>query len=325
MVRTKMILLFIAFFCLGSAICANKVLLFSLSPELLVGLRMTIGSLLLAGVSFFRSHKVFPLHVIKHTGSWLLIIALFTTFFPSNLKAYALAAMPSSKMAFFGTLDPLIAALYSYFWFEEKLTMRQWSGIAIGFLGMMILLSDSSPLEDQLKAFSYISWPEIAAFLAIVLSRWGWIQAQQLLKKEHLTPTQFTIGTMAIGGILSLLMAFLTGSTFLCSLTHAPFPVLHHVPLYWMSASSQLGLFLSYTILIGNMLGYTLYAHVLKRHSVTFIALSGFSIPLLVQALGWLLLGEPLSVLFFLACGVTFCGVVLFFLDEPAAEKSVSS
>ena len=320
-----MILLLSAFFCLGSAITANKILLFSLTPEFLVGLRMTIGSLLLAGISFFRTRKVFPLHVITHTGSWLLIIALFTTFFPSNLKAYALAAMPSSKMAFFGTLDPLIAALYSYFWFEEKLTMRQWCGIAIGFLGIMILLSEASPLEEQLKAFWYISWPEIAAFLAIVLSRWGWIQAQQLLKKEHLTPTQFTLGTMAIGGVLSLVMAFLSGAMLLCSLAHAPFPVLHRVPLSWFSAAGQLGVFLSYTILIGNMVGYTLYAHVLKQYSVTFIALSGFSIPLLVQALGWLLLGEPLSLLFFLACTVTFCGVFLFFLDEPRAQKSPAS
>lgn len=317
-----MFLLFTAFFCLASAFSANKVILFSLSPELLVGLRMTLSSLALAAITTFRGLPLFRWHTIKYTFGWLCVIALFTTFFPANLKAYALANMPSSKMAFFGTLDPFIAALYSYFLFEEKLTRRQWTGIVIGFLGMVILLLGSSPLEEQLHAFGILSWPEIAALLAVIISRWGWIQGQQLLKREHLTPTQFTIGTMALGGFFSLMLAFLRGTTNIISLNRAEFPFLQKVPLSLLSASQQLGLFLAYTIVIGNMIGYTLYAHVLKRYSVTFIALAGFSIPLLVQALGTLFLGEPLSLIFFLAFCVTFCGVLLFSLDEIASRRS---
>ncbi len=320
-----MIILCIAFAFFASAISANKVILYALPPELLVGLRMAIASPLLAGYLYLREGKIFDWSVLRTFFSWIVVIALFTTFFPSNLKAYALAHMPSYKMAYFGTLDPFVAALFSYFWFNERLSWRQWLGIGIGLCGMLILLSgSSSSLEEQVKAFSVFSYPELAAIFAIVMSRLGWIQGQQLLKKEHITPVQFNVITMAVGGILSLSMFFMRGSLGVGSLADASLPILGMQPLVSFSPSGQLGFFLVYTILIGNMLGYNLYAYALKRYSATFIALAGFMIPLLVQLIGWLLLGESLSPVFFIACAVTFTGVLIFFYDERmqvASEK----
>ena len=72
---------------------------------------------------------------IRSYFSLLVLTALFTTFFPSNLKAYALAHMPSSKMAFFGTLDPFVTALYSYAMHKERLTARKWIGMILGVCG----------------------------------------------------------------------------------------------------------------------------------------------------------------------------------------------
>ena len=88
--------------------------------------------------------------------------------------------MPSSKMAFFGTLDPFVTALYSYAMHKERLTARKWIGMILGFVGMLILIVKTTPLDEQFKAFSVVSYPELAAFWAIVLSRFGWINAQQL-------------------------------------------------------------------------------------------------------------------------------------------------
>ncbi len=305
-------LIFLAFSLFASAITANKVILYALNAQYLVGIRMTAGALLLALLLYFRTRKLFTWSIVTSFFSWILVIALFTTYFPSNLKAYALTHMPSAKMAFFGTLDPFVTALYSYFWFNERLTKQQWLGILLGFAGMMILIYGSTPLEETW--FSIVSYPEFAAFFAIVLSRFGWIQAQQLLKKEHFTPVQLNILLMSIGGVISLTSAYLLGLTSIGTLPDLP--VLNMLPL---SPSGQLGFFLGWTILMGNVLGYTLYGYALKKYSTTFIPLAGFMIPLLVQLFGWLLLGEALSLLFFIACGVTFLGVLLFYLDERAA------
>lgn len=311
-----MILLFLAYAFLASAISTNKIILYAMAPEYLVAIRMLIAALLLGVYAFFARHHHLIWKHVMHYGPTIILVALFTTFFPSNLKAYALANMPSSKMAFFGTLDPFVAAFYSYVVYGERLTIKKWLGIGLGFAGMMVLIFGSSPLEEQLKAFSVVSYPELAAFWAIVLSRLGWIGAQQLLKKELFSPIQFNILTMSIGGALSLATAVLRNQTAITSLALAPLMILKNPPFSFFDPTSQLIGFLSYTIIIGNIFGYTLYASMLKKYSATFIALTSFSIPLFVYALGWLFLGEPLSYLFVIACIITFSGLLLFFADE---------
>lgn len=311
-----MMLLVLAYVLLASGISANKVILFALSPEFLVGIRMALASAFLAGYVYVTQGHIVHWKTLKQFFAGLVVIALCTTFFPANLKAYALAHMPSYKMAYFGTLDPFVAAFYSYVWFKERLSWKQWLGIAIGFCGMMILLLSTSPLEEYMKAFSVISYPELAAFIAIIISRLGWIQGQQLLKKEHVTPLQFNVFTMGVSGILCLAMVLLRGTYTIAPLSFADVPLLAMPPFVSLSSGGQLGLLVLYTTFIGNVLGYSIYGYALKRYSATFIALAGFLIPLIVQLLGWLLLGEALSLLFFVSCAVTFLGVLLFFYDE---------
>jgi len=52
--------------------------------------------------------------------------------------------------------------------------------------------------------------------------------------------------------------------------------------------------YLIYTVIGGNLIGFTLYSHLLKKHSATFVSLAGFSMPLFVYFFGWLILGEQL-------------------------------
>lgn len=276
---------FLGFGLMASAISANKVILYALKPEFLTGIRMTGGGLILGIYAYLRVRHHIRWSQIKNYLPLLLVVALFTAYFPSNLKAYALANMPSSKMAFFGTLDPFVTALYSYVVYKEKLSMRRIAGIILGFIGMLVLVMGSSPLEEQLKAFSVFSYPELAAFWAIVLSRFGWIQAQQLLKKDILNPIQINVIIMLIGGLVSLATAFLRNQTTIKPLLETPLALFNVYPFVYLSSSALLLFFLSYTSIIGNVFGYTLYAHSLKRHSAVFIALASFSIPLFVSFL----------------------------------------
>ena len=297
---------------MASAISTNKILLYALTPELLTGIRMSLAGLCLGGYAYVHTKHRLRWHAVKDFLPLLIVVSLFTTYFPSNLKAYALAHMPSSKMAFFGTLDPFVTALYSYFFFNEKLTAKKVLGIVIGFAGMMILIFGSTPLEAQLKAFSVFSYPELAAFWAIVLSRFGWIQAQQLLKKEVVTPVQINVIIMCLGGVVSLLTALARNQMEIRPLLEAHLPLFNLSLLKGLTSTELLTVFLTYTIVIGNIFGYTLYAQALKRYSPLFISLASFSIPLFVSLFGWLFLAESLSLSFFIACAVTFAGLLVF-------------
>ena len=105
---------------------------------------------------------------------------------------------------------------------------------------MLVLIVKPTPLDEQFKAFSVVSYPELAAFWAIVLSRFGWINAQQLLKKDLFSPIQMNIILMALGGIVSLGAAVMRHQTTIVSLSQAPLTVLQSFPLNLVGADMQL-------------------------------------------------------------------------------------
>lgn len=300
----------------SSAITANKIILFTMSASLLVAIRMLSASLLLFVFSYFNKKHWITWNKLKVTLVTLIVIAFCTTYLNSNLKAYALKNMPSYKAAFFGTLDPFITAIMSYFLLSERLNPRKIIGILFGFAGAIVLLVSHAPIEEQLKAFYFFSYPEIAALSAIVFSRFGWILIQKYLKKGVYTPVQINIQTMFIGGVLSLLAVYFYGNfdIDLSNLDKVLF--FNYFPFNYFNNSTLLLLTLAYTIIIGNLIGYNLYSIVLKRYSATFVSLAGFSIPLLVAFYGWLLLGEQLTSSYFISCILTFIGLFIFFKEE---------
>lgn len=310
-----MLLAFLAFGLMASAISVNKILLYSMKPELLVGIRMSIAGALLGFYLLLRPHERLGLKSLKKYIPQLLFIALFTTYFNSNLKAYALAHMASAKMAFFGMLDPFVTALYSFFFFKERLSVEKIIGILLACVGVIVLHSgslSSTAAFWQLLSFSY---PEFAAFWAIVLSRFGWLQAQQLLKQGFVNPLQLNSLIMLIGGCLSLITAFFRNQTAIISFQEISLSPVQNL-LQEINGLEILAGLLTYTIIVGNIGGYMLYAHALKMHSALFISLASFSIPLSVAFLGWLFLGEHLSISFFIACAITFIGMIVFYKDE---------
>lgn len=303
---------------MASAISANKILLYTLGPSLLVGIRMFFAGSFLLFFNYLRN-KNLGWQKVKEHGLLLTFIALFTTLIPSTLKAYGLKYLVSSKAAFLGALDPFFASIFAYFLFGEKLTLNKFFGVLLGCFGTLILISgDKSCSIESLVCFS---WPELASLTGVVTSRFGWMIAQKSLKKELFSPTQMNTITMLISALLSPLLAYITGEKFWnffkdASLSGAPFSILYKFPFSNIGLNGSFFFFIFYTIVIGNIVAYNLYAHVLKRHSAVFVALVSFSIPLYVHLFGCLFLSEHFSWNFLLSCFVTFLGLLIFFLDE---------
>lgn len=295
-----MIQLIVSYALLASAITANKLILFSLPPDLFVALRMFIAGMLLFGIGVWSSERL-RWRYFKHDLFALCFIAFCVTFVPAILKAFALKYMVSSKAAFFGGLDPFITALYAFILWKEKLTPLKVIGLILGFLGTSIMLTATSPLEETMRVISVISYPELAALAAVAISRYGWILAQKMLKQERYAPAELNGLMMIIGGIYAF------GAT-LFSHSHQAVALSAFTP--------TIILLLTYTIVIGNMAGYTLLGTSLKKYSATFIALTGFFVPLFVQLFGFLFLQEPLSWHFFAALTITATGVGLFYYQE---------
>lgn len=286
-----MVEIFLTFALLASAITTNKLLLSPLPPIFFVGIRMFLAGIILWFIAYWQDKKI-SLTFIKQDVIILFLITLCTTYIPAICKSIALKYMSSSQAAFFGTLDPFITALYSYFLFSEKLTFNNMLGICLGIAGSTVLLATSSTTTVTSQMF----FPQIAAFLAVAIGRYGWILIQMLLKKGHYTPIQINSITMLASGAFSLITSLFLEPVNSIAVTN------YH---------SFLALLL-YTVIIGNVLSLTMYANLLKNYSATLLSLAGFSVPLFVHLYGWLFLHETLSINFLLALGLTFLGLLIF-------------
>lgn len=294
----------VPFFFLATGFIANKLILAYMSPGLLVGLRMLIAGAILISVALWYGRWTF-LSKVQQRWLQLLILSSFAAFIPALLKAYALKHTYSSKVALIGSLDPFLTALYAYILWREPLTLKKWLGILLAVTGTCVLIISHSA-ENAATILGPISWGELAALGAAAISRYGWIKIQQLLKANIFNVQEINGITMLCAGIYSL------------ASTAIFMPAAFTINWTW-----GMGLLLAYTVLGGNIVGYQLYSYMLKKHSATFVSLAGFSMPIFVYLLGWLVVGETLYPSFILASLITFGGMLVFYQDELQTQKSL--
>lgn len=233
---------------------------------------------------------------------WLLLlwIALCTTLVPSILKAFGLQNLVSSKAAFIGALDPFVTAIYSYILWKEVLSWKKIVGIMLGFSGTIILCFSHSPIEDTFYNLLIFSLPELAALGAVAIGRYGWICAQITMKRDRYTPPELNGLMMLISGVIALIAS--------CCIDSIGFADVPLTPKF-------LGL-LAYTVIIGNVVAYTMYAQFLKAYSANFVSLGGFSVPIFVTLYGKIFLHEAISTNLLISAALILAGVFIFFNDE---------
>lgn len=265
-------------------------------PIFFTAVRMLVGGTILLGYYRFSSRMSI---VIKPEHYWLFVQAVFFYMYCSYvLDNVALKYLSSAKACLFYNLSPFLSALFSYFWFGEHMTVKKWVGLLIGFAAFLPVIMAPSK-EPSINA-SLLSWPELMMFGALLSSVYGWIIVRKLVKE---------IGYPApmINGIAMLGASVLGMGTSYMIEPWYPIPVTNPM------------LFAFYTLLIvvvSNIIFVNFYTVLLKRYTATLLSFSGFMTPLFAAALGWLFLGEKVSVDFFATTGLVLVGLSLFYYEE---------
>lgn len=301
-----MIEIFLGFALFASATTINKLVLFQLPPLFFVGARMITSGIILIIYHAFRSSRLRVCN-LKNDIWGLLLISALTTFIPSILKAFALKNLNSSVATLIASLDPFVTALYAYFLWKETINWRQFVGMLIAFSGVVFLIVSTAPVHNPLTTFLWISLPECAAFISMVIGRYGWILAQQVLHAERYTPSELNALLMLCGGSYALI-----SSAFLEHFSLSSFP----------QSWKFIGIFF-YSVTIANIMGYNIFGWLLKKYPITFISLGGISVPLFVHLYGPFVLGESLSLSFFGALALVALGTVLF-VRNTKKEKNIT-
>jgi drug/metabolite transporter (DMT)-like permease len=292
-----MIYLFFIYFLIASAQLTNKYILSFLAADFFVFLRMTISGLILL---FFYSNKE-GVDFVKKNFLTLLLISISTTFLPSLLRGYAFQKIPVSRASFWGALEPFIASLWMYILYNQKLNRNQFFGCLLGVVASFIFIIMQAK-ENILGAKIFVLG-DFAQMASILISRFGWIQSQQILVRNELTPRQLNAYSFLLSGILSLVMYTVRGGTI-------GFLNCYINPIFISS--------LFYTTLIGNIFAYGLYTKALRSTSITYIAVAGLSTPLFIHVLSYLVGFESISHSFFIS--LALLSVALYIFQMPLYE-----
>jgi len=283
------------------ALCAStfticKALLEYVKPLFFVGVRMFVAGLLLLGYTYFKDKRAFFVH--KKDRMLFFQIILFHVYFAYMLDLWSLQYLTSFKSSFLYNLSPFFAAIFSYFYFSEKMTAKKWLGLGIGFCGFLPEIV--SNLSAAQNSSSFISLPEVVMLFAVGSAVYGWIMLRKLVKDGEYSPIMVNGVGMVGGGILALITSYFVEGWDVS-------PVMQFWPFVRLTAL---------IILVANILFYNFYGYLLTRYTATFLSFAGFTTPLFAALFGWLFLGEMVSWTFFLSLFVVFIGLYIFYQEE---------
>lgn len=232
----------------------------------------------------------------------ILIIAIFSIYLTNILEFWGLQYLSAAKTCFIYSLTPFFAALFSYLHFKEKMNLRKWIGLSIGFMGIIPVLLTQTGSEELFNAFSFFSWPTLAIMAAALFSIYGFVILRLTVKDQEISPLMANGSSMLLGGLMAL------GHSFFVE-PWTPSPVL----------SQNMGGFVQGTLvmtLLFNIICYNLYGMMLKRFTATFLSFMGLLSPIFASLNALIFLHEPISWTIILSTGIVCSGLFIVYQAE---------
>jgi len=89
---------------------------------------------------FIISYAIYRVPVVQIGGKPLLLFARgFIGFVALLMYFYNIANIPLAEAQTFTKTSPIFTAIFSYFLLKEKLSLRAWGGIFVGFIGIIFI------------------------------------------------------------------------------------------------------------------------------------------------------------------------------------------
>ncbi|HWR37364.1 MAG TPA: EamA family transporter [Clostridia bacterium] len=271
----------------GSTYLGIRIAVEDIPPAMMGALRFLIsGSVMLAwcalsGRRIKLSGREF-LHLgiigvlLLTTGN--VVLGWAETYIPSGLAALLIAITP----LYFILLETLSSR-------GDHLSRRGLAGIALGVLGVIALL------WPDIARGMRVGGRELFGAALVLFSSFSWATGSVLSKRWHSQTDPYTSSAweMTIAGVVNLLIAVSLGDH-------------HHVT--W--APRSMGAIL-YLVVAGSWVGFTAYIWLLRNVPTPKVATYAYINPIVAVFLGWLVLGERITVNILLGSVIIIVGVVL--------------
>lgn len=277
--QTLLILLalFCTYFIWGATYLAIRFGIESFPPFLMAGMRFTIAG----AVLYFILRGLGAQNPTRQQWAGAGVVGLLLPALGNGTVCYVQQTVSSSVAALSIATAPIWMAVFSVFW-GHKITVKEWMGIAIGFVGILLLNIGGSLQGNFMGAllliFAAASW----SFGSV----WG----------KHLPMPAGMMASatqMLIGGVVLLLMGMLQGEV-------------------WPQAVSlKSWLALLFLIVLGSMVAYSAYQYLLKTVRPLVASSNTFVNPVVAFILGMGFASERIAFIEFIALGIILFGVFL--------------
>jgi drug/metabolite transporter (DMT)-like permease len=267
----------------GTTWIAIKLGLSDAPPLFAAGIRFLVAVAILTIIVKLKG-KVYPKGLaawlrLGHPGVYMYALSYACVYFGEQRISSALAAV------LFGSYPLFVAVLSSLYLKSEKIRGLAWIGLALGFVGVVLISYDSEQTSKDLFIGSMIT------LVGSLASAWGLI----LHKKSCGDKDIYTAVTvqMGMGALLLLVCAFLFEnlSSFVVSTT---------------SIGSIL-----YLAVLGSVIAFLGYYWLLTHMKAVSVSMIAFVTPLTAVLVGVFLFHESLSVLIFSGAALILSGVAL--------------
>ena len=249
-------------------------------PVGLIFVRVLFAALFLLPILVWRGQAG---ELLRHAGP-LAVVGLLNSALPFVLIAWALLSLTAGFASIVNATAPLWAALVAWLWFGERLTRWRAAGLAIGFVGVGVLVSGKAGFHGEHIALS------VAAGLLATLS-YG-VSANYT--QRYLT------------GVSSLAIA--TGGQLAAALVLAPLAA-------WLWPAGEIGVqaWVAVTVLAiaCTSVAYILYFRLIANIGPARAIAVTFLIPAFGMGWGVLILDEALGLRMLAGAGVILAGTAL--------------
>lgn len=286
------------YFFWGSTYTAIRVGVAEMPPLLYAGARFVIaGGILLAICRARGLRLVWPPRDMMLTA----LVGLFLLSGSNVSLVYAEQTVPSGLASLILAAIPLLIAVAEMLLpGGEPLPARGWVGLALGFVGLAVLLSPS------LRSGFGGDWARLFAIGVLLSGALCWTAGSLVGRRARLRMNSF------VGAAWQMLAAGLVNLALGSALAEWP----HFHP-------THRGLFaLAYLVVGGSLLGYTSFVYLIERVPIAKVASYAYVNPVVAVLLGITLLGERPAGAEFAGMAAILVAVFLLTTSQVRAKKA---
>jgi drug/metabolite transporter (DMT)-like permease len=273
----------------GSTYLGIAVAVETMPPFLMAAVRFFIAGSLLLGWSLAREGAAFRPPTLREVRDSAIVGGLLLGG-GMGMVAFGELRAPSGIAALLVAMMPLWVAVFGRLVFGERLSRLALAGVALGLLGVAILVTSGDASMDRVDPVH---------LGALILSPICWAAGSLFAAHRARLPSRPLVATglqMGLGGFVLLAMALATGE-----------------PARFDPASVSVRSFfaLGYLTLIGSILAFTVYGWLLRVAPIAKVSTYAYVNPVVAVILGWIILGEPITPRTVIAGAVIVAAVAL--------------